>query len=129
MRKTTMESGGTSSPTGPFVNNAIKIHTGRRILSFTDGSPALYILWKVLTASTMNMHISISILSTTAVPRNITDVSSIIAAAILSWTEAPFMTQPSITFTITKAGMSENIDRARQLCSPKTSLQSMTIQK
>ena len=63
----------------------------------------------------MNIHISISILSTIIVPRNITQVSVIPARAILSIADLPFITHLSIIHVMTNAGINENIDNARQL--------------
>ena len=57
----------------------------------------------------MNMHISISIRNTTAVPRNITLVISIIAIAIRSDEDASDITHLSISHTVTKAGINENM--------------------
>jgi hypothetical protein len=63
----------------------------------------------------MNRHISMSILSTTIVPRNITQVSVIPATDILFIADLPFITHLSIIPTMANAGIRENIDSARQL--------------
>ena len=137
-RNTKMETGGTSSPTGPFVNNARNIHTGSsqehflyRRLDSTPSSPSLrnpYILQNVNRARAINMHISISIRMTTIVPRNMTLDRSIIDIAILSWDEAPVITQRSISQVSTKAGISDSRVNANTLCCPNRSRQSITAQ-
>ena len=74
-----------------------------------------YMRQNVNKASAMNMHISISMRITTAVPRNMTQVRSIIAIAILSETEAFDITHLSISQTITNAGRIEKRVNANTL--------------
>ena len=77
----------------------------------------------------MNMHISISIRSTTAVPRNMMLVISIMAIAIRSDEDASDITHLSISHTTTKAGINENMLNANTLCCPKKSLHNATIHR
>ena len=80
--------------------------------------------------STMNIHISISMRSTTAMPRNSPLVSSSIWEAVRhSSALISRLVQRFITSAMTKAGINENRDRNHITWRPNSHLPSMTIHR